>query len=226
MGGIPEALKYPELPLLRTLYDDVLYRDIATRYHLDAVIALKELAFFLLSNPANLVSFNKLKNQFQLGSVNTIKSYIEYMENSWLVFTLNLYDFSVKRQQIAPKKIYCIDSGLSTAVGFGFSPNSGRLLENLVFLALRQNSQEIYYYTTPGGFEVDFYLPENRQLVQVTQNLDAPVTRERELRALAEAIQAIKAKSALILSDSNEDGFEVNGILVEVRSTAEWLLSR
>ena len=227
MGGIPDALKYPELPLLRTLYDDVLYRDIATRYHLDAVTTLKELAFFLMSNPANLVSFNKLKNQFRLGSVNTIKSYIEHMENSWLMFTLNQYDFSVKRQQIAPKKIYCIDSGLSNAVGFGFSSNTGKLLENLVFLAIRQQStKEIYYYTTPGGFEVDFYLPEKQQLVQVTQNLDNPATRARELRALADAVQSIKVKSALILSDANEDGFEVNGVPVEVCSTAEWLLSR
>ena len=171
MGGIPEALKYPEVPLLRSLYDDVLYRDIATRYHLEAVTVLKELAFYLMSNPAGLVSFNKLKEQFHLGSVNTIKSYIDYMENSWLVFTLNRYDFSVKRQQIAPKKIYCIDSGLSNAVGFGFSPNTGKLLENLVFLTLRQHAREIFYYTTPSGYEVDFYLPEEQQLVQVTQNL-------------------------------------------------------
>ena len=226
MGGIPEALKYPELPLLRTLYDDVLYRDIATRYHLDAITALKELAFFLMSNPANLVSFNKLKDQFQLGSVNTIKSYIEYMENSWLIFSLNLYDFSIKRQQIAPKKIYCIDSGLSNAVGFGFSPNTGRLLENLVFLTLRQKYREIYYYSTPSGFEVDFYLPEKQQLVQVTQNLDTSATRTRELRALADAIQSIKAKSALILSDSNEGGFELQGVPVEVCSITEWLLAR
>jgi predicted AAA+ superfamily ATPase len=225
MGGIPDALKYPELPLLRTLYDDVLYRDIATRHHLDAVTALKELAFFLISNPANLVSFNKLKDQFHLGSVNTIKSYIDYMANSWLVFTMNLYDFSVKRQQIAAKKIYCIDSGLSNAVGFGFSPNTGKLLENLVFLTLRQQAKELYYYTTPGGLEVDFYLPEKQQLVQVTQTLENPTTRERELRALAEAVQTIKVKSAMILSNSNEDGFEVNGVPVEVRSTAEWLLS-
>ncbi|MCX6037226.1 MAG: ATP-binding protein [Chloroflexi bacterium] len=61
LGGVPDALKYPEFPLLRTLYDDVLYRDIATRHHLDAISALKELAFFLIGNPASLVSFNKLK---------------------------------------------------------------------------------------------------------------------------------------------------------------------
>jgi len=225
MGGVPDALKYPELPLLRTLYDDVLYRDIATRYRLEAVTALKELAFFLMSNPASLVSFNKLKEQFRLGSVNTIKSYIDYMENSWLVFAVNRYDFSVKRQQIAPKKIYCIDSGLANAVGFGFSPNTGKSLENLVFLALRRQSQEIYYYTTPGGFEVDFYLPEQQQLVQVTQNLAAPATRERELRALADAFQSVKVKNALILADESGDRLEVNGIPVEVRSIAEWLLA-
>ena len=226
LGGIPDALKYPEFPLLRTLYDDVLYRDIATRHQLEAVSALKELAFFLISNPASLVSFNKLKDRFHLGSVNTIKSYIDYMENSWLVFTLNRYDFSIKRQQIAPKKIYCIDSGLSNAVGFGFSPNTGKLLENLVFLTLRQQAKEIYYYTTPGGFEVDFYLPEKQQLVQVTQNLDNPAIRERELRALADAIPSVKVQSALILSDSNEDGFELNGVPVEVHTAAEWLLKQ
>jgi hypothetical protein len=224
LGGIPEAIKYPGLPLLRTLYDDVLYRDIATRHHLEAVAALKELAFYLMSNPAGLVSFNKLKEQFQLGSVNTIKSYIEYMQNSWLVFTMNLYDYSVKRQQIAPKKIYCIDTGLSNAVGFGFSPNTGKLLENLAYLALRRQTKEIYYYSSTNGYEVDFYLPETRQAIQVAQNLDNPATRERELRALEDAIQKRKIKSALILSDRNEDGFEIRKVPVEIRSMAEWLL--
>lgn len=224
-GGIPDALKYPELPLLRTLYDDVLYRDIATRHRIDAVTALKELAFYLISNPASLVSFNKLKEQLKLGSVNTISSYIDYMENSWLIFTLNLYDFSVKRQQIAPKKIFCIDTGLSNTVGFNFSPNTGKLLENLVFLTLRRQTREIYYYTTPAGYEVDFYLPEKRQLIQVAQHLENPSTREREVRALEDAVKRVNAQSALILSDTNEEGFEINNIPVVIRSVAEWMIS-
>ncbi len=177
LGGIPEPLKYPELPLARTLYDDVIYRDIATRHHIEDVRALKELAFYLISNPTSLVSFNKLKEQLRLGSVNTVKNYIEYLENSWLFFTINVYAFSVKRQQVAPKKIYTIDTGLANAVGFAFSPNTGKLLENLVFLTLRRDTQEIYYYTSPGGFEVDFYRPASRQLIQVAQSLDQPATR-------------------------------------------------
>lgn len=223
-GGIPDALKYPELPLLRTLYDDVLYRDIAARYRIEAVTALKELAFFLMSNPAGLVSFNRLKEQLKLGSVNTISSYIDYMENSWLIFALNLYDFSVKRQQIAPKKIFCIDTGLSNTVGFNFSPNTGKLLENLVFLTLRRQTREIYYYTTPAGYEVNFYLPEKRQLIQVTQHLENPVTREREIRALEDAIKGLNVSSALILSDANEPGFDINGIPAAVQSVTEWMV--
>ena len=225
LGGIPDALKYPEIPLLRTLYDDVLYRDIATRHRIEAVSALKELAFTLMSNPASLVSFNKLKDRFHLGSVNTIKNYIGYMENSWLVFTLNLYDYSVKRQQIAPKKIYGIDLGLINAIGFQFSPNTGKLLENLVYLALRRQTNEIYYYTSPENYEVDFYLPDRGQLIQVAQHMKNPKTREREFRAIKAAIPHIKVKDALILSESNDERQVVGGIPVETRSITEWLLT-
>jgi len=223
-GGIPDPLKYPELHLLRTLYDDVLYRDIATRYRIKEVRALKELTFYLMSNPASQISFNKLKEQFHLGSVNTIKNYIEYLENSWLIFTLNVYDYSVKRQQIAAKKIYSIDTGLSNAVGFAFSANTGKLLENLVFLALRRKTSDIYYYTTPVGYEVDFYLQESRQLVQVVQNMDNPATREREIRALVDAMGALNISTGLILTGSNAEAVTENGFVITIRSLAEWLL--
>jgi len=222
-GGIPDALKYPGLDLLRSLYDDILYRDIAARYKLEAVTALKELAFFLISNPGGLVSYNKLKERLRLGSVNTVSSYVEYMENSWLIFKANIYSFSVKRQQVLPKKIYCIDTGLANALGFHFSANSGKLLENLAYLHLRQQSREIYYYQTANGHEVDFYLPERRQLIQVAQRLDATATREREVRALAEAIHETGTASAMILSDIAENPIEIEGVPVQIRSIAAWL---
>jgi len=222
-GGIPDAIKYPELPLLRTLFNDVLYRDIAARYQLGAVKELRELAFYLVSNPAQLVSFNKLKEQLKLGSVNTVKSYVDYMENSWLIFTLNIYAYSVKRQQIAPKKVYCIDSGLASTVGFSFSPNTGKLLENLVFLALRRQTQDIYYFSTPGGYEVDFYLPGKQLLIQVAQHLDNPDTREREIRALQDASKILPISNALILTDAPENTFNLGEMNVQVQSLAEWL---
>ena len=226
VGGIPEPLRYPEMALLRTLYDDVLYRDIATRYRIDGVHALRELAYYLMSNPASSISFNKLKEQFRLGSVNTIKNYIEYLESSWLVFTVNVYDHSVKRQQIAPKKVYAIDTGLANAVGFAFSANTGRLLENLVFLALRRQTPTIYYYRSPARYEVDFYLPATRQLIQVTQSLVSSAVREREVRALTGAMHALGLTHALILTDANAEPIETDGLTIEVRSVAHWLLEQ
>jgi hypothetical protein len=177
-----------------------------------------------MSNPAGRVSFNKLKDQLRLGSVNTVKKYVEYLENSWLLFTTNVYDFSVKRQQVAPKKVYAIDTGLASAVGFSFSPNTGKLLENLVFLALRRRTQEVYYYTSPAGFEVNFYLPETRELIQVSQNLAQPATREREVRALTAAMRGLGLSRGLILSDANAAPILESELTIEVRSLAEWLL--
>lgn len=223
-GGIPEPLKYPDLPLLRALYDDILYRDIATRYHIEAVRALKELAFYLMSNPTSQISFNKLKEQFRLGSVNTIKNYIEYLESSWLIFTMNVYDYSVKRQQIAAKKVYSIDTGLVNKIGFNFSPNTGKLMENAVFLALRRKTREIYYYTTPAGYEVDFYLPESGRLIQVAQSMDNPAVREREIRALADGMSTLGLSSGLILTDSKSQIMTRNGFTITIRSLADWLL--
>lgn len=135
-----------------------------------------------------------------------------------------MYDYSVKRQQIAPKKVYSIDTGLSNAVGFAFFANTGRLLENVVFLALRRKTKEIYYCISPGGYEVDFYLPESHQLIQVAQNLENPATREREVRALMDAMRGLNLTRALILSDANAQPIEQNHLTVEIRSAAEWLM--
>jgi predicted AAA+ superfamily ATPase len=96
----------------------------------------------------------------------------------------------------------------------------------LVFLALRLQTKEIYYYATPGGYEVDFYLPEKRQLIQVARNMENPATRELEIRALRDALKGVKVESVLILSDANENEFLLDGVKVETRSVAEWLLNQ
>jgi predicted AAA+ superfamily ATPase len=83
----------------------------------------------------------------------------------------------------------------------------------------------VYYYTSPAGFEVDFYLPETRELIQVSQNLAQPATREREVRALTDALRGLGLSHGLILADANAEAIEANGLTIEVRSVAEWLLS-
>ena len=225
LGGIPDALKYKELEIHQTLYDDVLYRDIATRYKLDNTKSLKELAFYLLSNTSSLISFNKLKNLLKLGSVNTIKNYVNYLENSWLFFTVNKYAYSVKEQQIAAKKTYSIDTGLINSIGFSFSPNQGKLIENAVFLQLRRSYPDIYYYKTTQGYEVDFFLPKHNTLIQVSQHLDSAETEKRELRSIIAATQEQKQiKNLTIITENTNNTFKEGKIQIKILPLYKWLL--
>jgi predicted AAA+ superfamily ATPase len=77
---------------------------------------------------------------------------------------------------------------------------------------------------TPGGFEVDFYLPETGQLIQVAQNMSHPATREREIRALRDAAARQKVESALILCDESAHPLDIDGTPVQIRSVSEWLI--
>lgn len=226
LGGIPDALKYPELEIHKTLYDDVLYRDIATRYKLENVKSLQELTFYLVSNISSLVSFNKLKDLLRLGSVNTVKSYVSYLENSWLFFVVNKYAYSVKEQQIAAKKLYCIDTGLAQSVGFSFSKNRGKLMENIVFLQLRRKYQDVYYYKTAQDSEVDFFLPKEGILIQAAQRFDLPETQAREQRALVVAKQELKkVQKLIIVTEDVKKELESEDTNIEIVPLYEWLLS-
>jgi hypothetical protein len=71
---------------------------------------------------------------------------------------------------------------------------------------------------------LDFYLPETRELIQVSQSLAQPATREREVRALTDALRGLGLPRGLILAEANGEPITVNGGTVEVRSLAEWLL--
>ncbi len=225
-GGIPDALKYPKLDILKTLYDDVLYRDIAARYRIDNVKSLQELAFYLVSNPTSEISYNKLKTNLKLGSVNTVKKYISYLENAWLFFTINKYAHSVKEQQIAAKKVFSIDTGLLNSAGFSFSVNIGKLMENLVFLHLRRHHQDIFYYKTKQNHEVDFFVPSQQLAIQVSQVLSDKETRLRELRSLVVISAEKKGQNQLqIVTLSDKETITTEDITVDVVPLYEWLLS-
>lgn len=223
-GGIPEALKYPGLPIHKTLYEAIINRDIGARYKIPDTKPLRELSFYLLSNISSLISYNKLKNLLQLGSVNTISSYIEYLEASWLLFVINRYAFSVKKQQIANKKVYCIDTGLTKSVAFSFSEDRGKLLENMVFLKLRRlYGGGIYYYKTEKDKEVDFYLSRKKTFIQVSQSITESATYERETQALLEAMGEVKESTGLIVTEDEKDTLDLDSKVITVLPIYEWL---
>ena len=226
-GGMPEYLKYNDSTLLKRVYEDILYRDIVARYNIKQVKTLRELGLYLLSNIGGLFSYNKLTKTLGVGSMNTIKSYIDYLENSFLVSLVNRFSYSLKQQFVANKKIYCIDNGLAESIAFQFSKNKGKFLENLVFLELRRRCAEIYYYKTTNNLEVDFLIKNGRKdisLIQVTDNLDSEKTRQREIGALTRAMDELQVKKALILTEDVEEEIKLKGKVILTRPVYKWLL--
>ena len=227
-GGMPEYLQYQNKEVLKNVYEDILYRDIAVRYDIKETKSLRELALYFLTNLGGLFSYNKLKKNLGLGSVNTVKSYVEHLENSFLIFTINLFSYSLKQQSVAPKKVYCLDNGLANAVSFRFSRDKGKFLENLVFVELKRRDEDIYYYKTKNNLEVDFLLKKGRkvkQLIQVSQNLKEAKTKEREVKGLTTALKELKLKQGLILTEDEEETITLKGIKIVVQPVYKWLLT-
>ena len=226
-GGMPEYLKYNDSTLLKRVYEDILYRDIVARYDIKQVKTLRELGLYLLSNIGALFSYNNLTKILGVGSMNTIKSYIDYLENSFLVSLVNRFSYSLKQQFVANKKVYCIDNGLSESIAFQFSKNKRKFLENLVFLELKRRYSQIYYYKTVNNLEVDFLIKDSKKeffLVQVADNLDNEKTRQREIGALTYAMGELKLKNALILTEDTEEEIKLKGKFILVQPIYKWLL--
>lgn len=227
-GGMPEYLKYNDPTLLKRVYEDILYRDIVARYDIKQVKALRELGLYLLSNIGALFSYNNLTKILGVGSMNTIKSYADYLENSFLVSLVTRFSYSLKQQFVANKKIYCVDNGLAESVAFQFSKNKGKFLENLVFLELRRRRHEIYYYKTANNLEVDFLTKNGKKgvsLIQAADNLSSEKTKQREIDALTYAMDELKIKKALILTEDTEEEVKLKGKVIFVRPIYKWLIS-
>lgn len=232
-GGFPKIalIEDPEIKKaeLKAYFDSILLRDIVARYRLDNVEALMTLSVYLLSNISNLLSVNTLKNYFKL-SFDLIDRYVEYLENAYLIFRVPLFDWSFKRQQVNPKKIYAIDIGLANLVSFQVGQKLGARLENLVFLELLRRGKEIFYYKTSGNLEVDFVIKEKDKIVemiQVSAGIDEEKTKLREIRSLIKAKNEIPytqdAKLTLLVPDINEILLK-NGEEVHITDLKSWLL--
>lgn len=222
-GGFPEFLKYEKVEILRELLSDILHRDIVSRYKVREVKALQEMAIYLLSNVGKEFSFNSLKRMFEFGSVNTPISFVSHMENSFLLFTIPKFDYSLRKQLINEKKVYSIDNGLSVANTVSFSSDKGRMLENSVFLELRRFHKEIYYFKGKG--ECDFLVKKEgmiRIAIQVTYELNED-NKRRELDGLLEAMSRFALKEGLIITFNQEDEIVLKGNRISVKPAWKWM---
>ena len=229
LGGIPYYVLNREKSFLIQLYENILYRDIISRYKLDDEKTMRELSLYLISNIASLYAYNRLKGLLHLGSMNTVKNYIQYLENTYLFFSLKRFCYSLKQQQLAPKKIYCIDSALIDALSFKFSDNEGHLLENIVFLELKRKQHEVYYFHCENGQEVDFVVREGvaiTQLIQVCASINNQDTETREVTALLQAMHETHLSTGLILTKSVSKTIKKDGKTIQIMPIYHWLLQK
>ncbi len=215
-GGMPDYLRTNYDKYLNDLLDDVLVRDIAIRYNIRDVSSLRQLAVYLLSNIGNLASANKLKGMFGIKSTSTILDYFSYLQDAYLVEFVSLYDYSIKKQMRNPQKIYTIDLGIYHQNKIVFSPNEGHVLENMVYLYLRQQGKEIYYFQGKG--ECDFVVTKQgtpTELYQVCREINS-FNIDREVNGLFEAMVYFKKEIACIVTQNQTDTFKKDNLMIKV----------
>jgi len=224
-GGFPEYLNIGQTEVLQELLRDVLSRDVILRHNLKNLKTLNELTIYLLTNSGKEFSYNKLKKLFNLGSTNTIISFISYLEDSYLLFSLPKFDYSLKKQIVNPKKIYSIDNGLSKINSASFSEDKGKMLENMVFINLRKKYKEMFYFQEKN--ECDFIIKDRGKIIQAVQvcyNFNNE-NQDREINGLVEALKKFKLEEGLILTYNQEDDIEVEGKKIMIKPVWKWLLT-
>lgn len=164
-------------------------------------------------------------------STNTIEKYIRYLEETYILFLLNRFSFKVKEQIKTQKKRYLVDNGFSHAKSSRFSKDTGKLMENVVFVELLRKgivaNRDLYYYKTKNGYEVDFVVKngiEVERLIQVSYDVDIPYVKERELRGLIKASKELNCCNLVVITWDYEGVEDFKGNKVEFISLWKWFI--
>lgn len=168
-------------------------------------------------------SYNRLKNIVSSSGesvgVKTIIDYVNYLKQTWLIFSPENYAARFAEREANPK-YYFIDNGILNL--FIFNPET-LLLENLVAVTLhRLYGEEVYFYHQ--NIEVDFYLPERHWLIQASYNITDSQTMEREINGLIKATKFLNAQKLQIITRNEERTITNNGITIEVIPIWKWLI--
>ncbi|MDP2749404.1 MAG: ATP-binding protein [Nanoarchaeota archaeon] len=225
-GGMPEYLKNKDDDYIRTIYENILYRDIIARYAIKKQKILKELVNLLATNLSSQFTYNSLKKSLGLSNAITVKEYISYLQNSYLFFELLRFDFSAKRQLNTARKIYIVDSAFHKITGLNFSENKGRILENIVFIELKRAKKETYYFV--GKNECDFIVKDGtkiRESIQVCHLLDEK-NKEREVNGLLEAMDKFKLNKGLLLTYEQADEINIKNKKITIMPVWKWIINQ
>ena len=200
-GGMPILREYKfnearSNQALEGIYSTVVLRDILQRNNGADQAMLQKIMLFLCSNIGNMTSPNSIGNglsnevDMQTGNQKniagkTVDKYITMLRNAFVFFSVGRYDVKGKQLLKTLGKNYIIDMGFRNMLLGYRDADRGHIIENIVFLELLRRDYRVYIGKV-GETEVDFVAekPNDKVYVQVTESMQSPETRERELRPL------------------------------------------
>jgi len=215
-GGFPASQEASNAEYLSQLFDDIVVREIGLRFGVRDSKSFKRLAMHLLLNVGELITGNQLKNTLGIKTATTAVDYLSYLEAGFLMFYMPKFSYSTRKQMINPRKVYVVDTGFVAANTFSVEGKMEQLLENLVFLKLRKQYAELYYFAEKYTCDfVVFGKDKAVKAVQVCCNLQQD-NLEKELNGLFEAMDFFEFNEGTLVSMNQTDRFERNGKVVDV----------
>ncbi len=223
-GGFPETISIEAIrqnDILRTYYYVMLYKDLIERYNIPSAKVIKYFIEKLADNMTKHFSINKIYNDLRSQGLklnkNSLYDYLGYVENIYLAFSIQKYDYSLAARSKSNKKAYFIDNGLYNILTHNFSQNSGKLLENAVFLFLRSKygnlyEKNIFYFK--GKQECDFVIIDRNKpqyCIQISYDISDDETRKREIKGLIEALNFFDMPEGYIITAENEEEITIDG---------------
>ena len=198
-GGMPVLREYQfhEARIhqaLEGIYATVVLRDILQRNPQADQNMLQKIMLFLCSNIGSITSPNNIGNvlsnegDIQKGknvAGKTVEKYISMLRSAFVIYSVGRYDVKGKQLLKTLGKNYVIDMGFRNMLLGYRDADRGHILENIVFLELMRRDYRVYIGKV-GEMEVDFVAekPDDKIYIQVTESMQSPETRERELRPL------------------------------------------
>lgn len=205
------------------ILNTILIKDVSQRLNADAS-TLRSLVVFLYDNIGNLCSpasiAKAMKASGQSVSAPTVSRYLEALEAAYLVYPAARYDVRGKRILKQERKYYAVDMGLRRVLCSNSVRDTGRILENVVYLELLRREKNVYVGQGPAG-EIDFVTSgaEGTKYWQVSESVAREETLERELSSFAGAKDNYP-KTLITLDDVREESFDG----IRCVNALDWLL--